>query len=102
LPPAACAILDDLTVVNGRYFPAGMDLRRAWVRILRAAGVPVARMYDLRHTFASSALAAGVGLDIVGRLLGHRKAQTTLRYAHLAPDTGLAGALAATQRMGVQ
>lgn len=111
LPPAACAILDGLvvsarftigkSVAEGCYFPAGMDLRRAWGRILRAAGIPAARMYDLRHTFASSALAAGVNLSVIGLMLGHRKAQTTLRYSHLAPDTGLAGAAAAAERMGV-
>lgn len=105
LSDAACAILDSLNpvTVEGilRYFPAeGMDLRRAWVRICRDAGVPRARLYDLRHTFASAALAAGESLAVVGQMLGHRKAQTTLRYTHLAPDIGLRGAQAAAERMG--
>lgn len=105
LSPRACAILDGLIPVRVmgilRYFPAeGMDLRRAWVRICRDAGVPRARLYDLRHTFASAALAAGESLDVVGRMLGHRKAQTSLRYSHLAPDIGLRGASAAAARMG--
>jgi integrase len=100
--PAAEAILDVLVPdpVTGRYFPAGMDLRRAWEGIVRKAGVPPARRYDLRHTFASAALATGATLDIVGRLLGHRKYQTTLRYAHLAPDVGVNAAAAAAARMG--
>ena len=103
LSPAACAILDALTPDrDGRYFPRGMDLRRAWAGILKTAGVPVARLYDLRHTFASAALAAGESLPVIGQLLGHRKYQTTLRYAHLAPDTGLNAAAAAAQRMGVK
>jgi integrase len=101
LSPAAEAILDGLLPgPEGRYFPAGMDLRRAWVGIARAAGVPVARRYDLRHTFASAALAAGTGLDVVGLMLGHRKRETTLRYAHLAPDVGVRAAAAAASRMG--
>lgn len=105
LPDAACAILGGLVPVRVRgilrYFPAGgMDLRRAWVRICRDAGVPRARRYDLRHTFASAALAAGESLAVVGQLLGHRKLQTTLRYAHLSPDIGLRGAQAAAARMG--
>lgn len=105
LPPAACAILADLTPILNegilRYFPDdGMDLRRAWVRLCRDAGVPRARLYDLRHTFASAALAAGVPLDVVAQMLGHRKVQTTRRYAHLAPDIGLKGAAAAAERMG--
>jgi integrase len=99
LPPAACAILDGLEPCR-RYFPAGMDLRRAWITLCRLAGVPRARLYDLRHTFASAALAAGQSLAIVGEMLGHRKAQTTKRYVHLAPDVGLKGAAAAAERMG--
>lgn len=108
LPDAACAILDALTPAVGtsagdhRYFPDDMDLRRAWTTILRSAGVPAARMYDLRHTFASAALAAGQSLSVVGLLLGHKKAQTTMRYVHLAPDTGLRAAAAAVERLGVQ
>jgi len=101
LSPTAEAILDGLEPgPGGRYFPAGMDLRRAWAGIVLAAGVPRARRYDLRHTFASAALAAGTGLDVVGLMLGHRKRETTLRYAHLAPDIGVNAAAAAAARMG--
>lgn len=101
LPPAACAILDGLPVrPDGRYFPEGMNTRRAWDRLAREAGVPAARRYDLRHSFASAGLAAGQTLDVIGRMMGHRKAQTTLRYAHLAPDVGLAAVAAAAERMG--
>lgn len=102
LPPAACAILDNLQPGDpeGRYFPEGMSLRRAWGRLCKAAGVPKARLYDLRHTFASAALASKQSLAVVGQLLGHRKAQTTLRYTHLAPDVGLDAAAAAAARMG--
>lgn len=107
LTDASCAILDALTPAadtptgERRYFPDGMDLRRAWTTILRSAGVPAARMYDLRHTFASAALAAGESLSVIGLLLGHRKAQTTMRYSHLSPDTGLRAAAAAVERLGV-
>lgn len=89
----------DVPAAAARYFPAGMDLRRAWITLCRLAGVPRARLYDLRHTFASAALAAGQSLAIVGEMLGHRKAQTTKRYVHLAPDVGLRGAAAAEERM---
>ena len=46
-----------------------------------------ARFRDLRHSFASQALALGEGLPIIGRLLGHRRVETTARYAHLARDS---------------
>lgn len=106
LPPAACAILDALPVLHrtpgdrGYYFPAGMSTRRAYVRLCKAAGVPVARRYAMRHTFASAGLAAGETLAVVGRLMRHRKAQTTMRYVHLAPDVGLDAVAAVAGRMG--
>ena len=39
------------------------------------------------RNFASRALALGEGLPMIGELLGHRKVQTTARYAHLARDS---------------
>ena len=104
LSPPARRIVDSLPRVgkHERYFPQGMDLRRAWGRIVRAAGVPYARLYDLRHTFASAALANDVGLDIIGMMLGHRKRETTLRYAHLSAETGADAAAAAAAGMGAK
>ena len=44
------------------------------------------RIHDLRHSFASGAVALGVSLPMIGKLLGHTQVQTTARYAHLAAD----------------
>ncbi len=100
LSPAALRAVARLSAsLSGPIFPP-LDLRRGWARISAAAGISGVRLYDLRHTFASAALGAGVSLDIVGRLLGHRKAQTTLRYAHLAPEAALDAATRATERLG--
>jgi len=49
-------------------------------------GLADARIYDLRHTFASVGAGGGLSLQIIGRLLGHTQARTTQRYAHLADD----------------
>lgn len=62
------------------------DLQPFWQRVRARAGLKDARIHDLRHTFASAAVAAGQGLPMIGKLLGHTQVQTTARYAHLAAD----------------
>ena len=44
-------------------------------------------IHDIRHSFASRALALGESLPMIGKLLGHTQIQTTARYAHLARDS---------------
>jgi len=62
-------------------------LWHAWHYIRRRTGLGKdARLYDLRHTFASVGAGGGLSLPIIGRLLGHTQARTTQRYAHLADD----------------
>ncbi|CAM3374431.1 site-specific integrase [Asticcacaulis taihuensis] len=61
-----------------------IDLQHPWRRIRATAGLPDVRIHDLRHSFASGALALGEGLPMIGKLLGHSQVQTTARYAHLA------------------
>jgi len=70
------------------------DPRETWEAIRAAAGCPDLRMHDLRHSFASAALAAGLTLPQLGELLGHKSAQTTKGYAHLMEDIGRASAKA--------
>jgi integrase len=62
------------------------DLQPFWQRARARAGLKDVRIHDLRHTFASVAVAAGQGLPMIGKLLGHTQVQTTARYAHLAGD----------------
>ena len=68
------------------------DLQHPWRRIRGRAGLDDVRIHDLRHSFASRALALGEGLPMIGKLLGHTQVQTTARYAHLARDTVKASA----------
>ena len=68
------------------------DLQHPWRRIRARAGLDGVRIHDLRHSFASRALALGEGLPMIGKLLGHTQVQTTARYAHLARDTVKASA----------
>ncbi|WP_135212741.1 tyrosine-type recombinase/integrase [Vitreimonas flagellata] len=57
---------------------------KMWVGIREAAGLHDVRLHDLRHSAASFALMSGVGLEVIGKLLGHSDLKTTRRYAHLA------------------
>ncbi len=95
LPPAAHAVLDALPrlagnphVIAGKK-PGGhiADLQRPWYRVRARAGLDDVRIHDLRHTYASVAVSNGVDLLTVGKILGHRNYQTTMRYAHLSDDS---------------
>jgi YD repeat-containing protein len=57
---------------------------------------PTVRIHDLRHNFASHLVSSGVSLEVVGKLLGHTHAATTMRYAHIQDES----LRAATNRLG--
>jgi integrase len=92
MPPGALAVLGTLPRLSEHVLPgdragaAFVGIAKPWQRIRRAAGLPELRLHDLRHAFASVAVAGGDSLLVVGKLLGHTQAATTQRYAHLAPD----------------
>ena len=95
LSPAAAEVIAELPripgnpwVIPGRNTGAPLrNLQYPW-EILRArADLEDVRIHDLRHSFASRALALGEGLPIIGELLGHRRVGTTARYAHLALES---------------
>ena len=59
------------------------DLLYYWRPIRERAGLSDVRIHDLRHSFASRALALGESLYMIGKLLGHATVTTTARYTHL-------------------
>ena len=100
LAPSAVRLLGSLPrdddnpwVIVGRRTGTHLtDLQHPWRRIRERSGLYDVRIHDLRHSFASRALALGEGLPMIGKLLGHTQVQTTARYAHLARDSVKASA----------
>ena len=95
LSPAAARVLRELPRIEGNPwvipgFRPGRhlaDLNHYWDRVRESADLTDVRLHDIRHSFASRALALGESLSMIGRLLGHSKIDTTSRYAHLARDS---------------
>jgi integrase len=63
-----------------------VGLQKVWARVRKAAGLWDVRLHDLRHSFASMAVAGGSSLYMVGKVLGHKDSRTTEIYAHIGSD----------------
>jgi integrase len=73
--------------LRGGYIQLHNFRAREWKPAVRAAGIePPRRIYDLRHTYATFSLAAGVSLFTLSRRMGTSVAMIDRTYGHLAPD----------------
>jgi integrase len=74
------------TATEGGHISLSNWRRRFWYPALERAGVELRPLYQMRHTFATLALAAGMPIDFVSRQMGHTDIRTTLRfYARYIP-----------------
>lgn len=95
LSQPARKVLDGTERTSRWIFPAACAggpackswLNRTWWAIRAEAGLNNVRLHDLRHTHASHALRRGETVPAIGKLLGHRNPETTLKYTHLADTT---------------
>jgi len=71
---------------NDRTGKPIQDIKTGFVKAVRRAGIPHCCFHDLRHTFATRLVMAGVDLPTVSELLGHSSIEMTMRYAHPSPE----------------
>jgi integrase len=71
---------------SGSDKPIG-SVRKAHDKAVEDAGIAEHfRLYDLRHAFATRAVAGGVDLPTLSAMLGHTSIQMTMRYVHPAEE----------------
>jgi integrase len=75
--------------ISGRLFPYEMNaVKDAFERAVEKAKLQDLHFHDLRHTFATRLVQAGIDLYYaVKQMMGHRSIKTTERYAHHAPES---------------
>lgn len=72
--------------VNGDMIEAD-KLKKEFKKSVKESGIAHFRFHDIRHTFATRLVQAGVDLYKVSKLLGHKDISTTQRYAHHYPES---------------
>jgi integrase len=91
---AARTLLAGLTAKDsGFVFPAAQSdqkhmtgIQKTWKRVCQEAQLGNMRLHDLRHSFASFAIANGENIVIIAGALGHASTRMTERYLHLRDD----------------
>jgi integrase len=104
LRPRVVQLLRARPRVNEWVFPGTRahrtGVKAAWLRFRERAGLPDVQLRDLRRTMATYALSAGVPVEIIGQMLGHRPGSkiTAINYALVQAPVQVR-ALEATERL---
>jgi integrase len=70
-----------------RVFGLKDNFQSAFDHVRRVTGLMEVRFHDLRHTAATRLVEQEIPLPLVGRILGHTQANTTMRYVNANVDT---------------
>ena len=108
LTARALSVLDGMEWIEGNPWvtPAKkgggrlLNLHHYWQAVRARARLDDVRIHDLRHSYASMALALGESLYMIGKLLGHSTVSTTARYAHLMSEAEKAAAARVGESIG--
>jgi integrase len=99
LTPPAVEVLQQLRarsnsdwIIQGQGDGHLVGYQKMWEELLAAAKISNLLVHDLRHSYASMAVSAGLSLPQIGGLLGHASPLTTARYAHLVDEAATAAA----------
>jgi integrase len=92
----------DLVVDRGDGGPVNPDsLSHAFAGMAESIGLGDVRLHDLRHAFATTAIAAGVNVKAVSEALGHASTAFTMdTYQAVLPSMGEAVAAAIETALG--
>lgn len=89
---ASSCLLGGLVFLDGKQQPVNQELFRifrmkVWEPVLKRSGVRYRPPYQMRHTFATLAIAAGENINWVARMLGHKSPVVTLeKYNRFIPN----------------
>ena len=78
--------IESIFVFTDRNGNPYKSIKRSFSTALKKAEIRDFRLYDLRYTFASHLVMAGVDLTSVKELLGHKSLSMTMRYSHISPS----------------
>jgi integrase len=74
---------DFLFLTSGGKHINESSFRKAWIRILKKAGVPYRKFHCCRHTYITKLVQNGANLAVVKELAGHSDIKMTMRYTHI-------------------
>jgi len=90
-----------VTVADGSA-PNPESFSNLFQKLAADAGLPVIRLHDLRHSYATAALANGVPVKVLSQRIGHADVGVTLKiYAHVMPGDDVEAALRADSVLGL-